>query len=78
MAPLPSLGLLYVAAVTPKDHDLQYFEVSDADQLPDELFDCDVVLISTLTAQAFDVNRFSKPGLDDEMANGSQTSSFLI
>ncbi len=54
---LPSLGLLYVAAVTPADHDLQYFEVSDAERLPQEIFRCDVVAISTLTAQAFDAYR---------------------
>jgi radical SAM superfamily enzyme YgiQ (UPF0313 family) len=54
---LPSLGLLYIGAVTPPGHDLQYFEVSNAEQLPRELFRCDVVAISTLTAQVFDTYR---------------------
>ncbi len=54
---LPSLGLLYLGAVTPAGHDLRYFELSDAGQLPREIFLCDVVAISTLTAQAFDAYR---------------------
>ena len=56
---LPSLGLLYVAAVTPVNHDLQYFEIRDVDQLPSELFHCDVVAVSTLTAQALDAYELS-------------------
>lgn len=57
---LPSLGLLYLAAVMPGEHDLQYFELNDSEQLPPDVFRCDVVAISTLTAQAFDAYRVCK------------------
>lgn len=50
---MPSLGLLYLAAVTPPEHQVRYFETPDASVLPPELFECELVAISTLTAQAF-------------------------
>ena len=52
IASLPSLGLLTLAGMTPKRHQVCYYEVdqlSDADALPD---DFDLVAISTFTAQA--------------------------
>lgn len=54
VAALPSLGLLYLAAVTPKGHELAYFEAPRAGDEPDELLACDLVAISTFTAQSFE------------------------
>lgn len=51
---MPCLGLLWLASVTPPHHHIQYFEAEHARVLPDELFDCDLVAISALTAQAFE------------------------
>ncbi len=50
---MPSLGLLYLAAVTPAEHEVRYFEARDASELPAAAFDWDLVALSTLTAQAF-------------------------
>ncbi|MCC6681972.1 MAG: B12-binding domain-containing radical SAM protein [Phycisphaeraceae bacterium] len=50
IASLPSLGLLTLAGMTPKQHEVCYREV---DQLPgDNMEDFDMVAISTFTAQA--------------------------
>ncbi|NLB56429.1 MAG: B12-binding domain-containing radical SAM protein [Lentisphaerae bacterium] len=52
IASLPSLGLLTVAGMTPKRHNLQYTEVPDESlmtSLPDDL---DLAVISTYSAQA--------------------------
>lgn len=70
IASLPSLGLLYLAAVTPPGHQLFYWEAMLEDKtagesngqmasrqrlsIPAEAFNCDVVAISTLTAQVFE------------------------
>lgn len=51
---MPCLGLLIIAAVTPPGHDLRYFEADHVGVLPPELFECDLVAISALTAQAFE------------------------
>jgi radical SAM superfamily enzyme YgiQ (UPF0313 family) len=51
IASLPSLGLLTLAGMTPKHHDVEYIEVADlseADRLPD---DFDLVAISSFSAQ---------------------------
>lgn len=54
IAALPSLGLLNLAAATPAGHELAYFEApSDGDE-PDELYDYDLVAISTFSAQVFE------------------------
>lgn len=54
IASLPSLGLLYLAACTPDGHDLHYFEAeSSSTDLP-ELTSCDLVAISTFSAQIFE------------------------
>lgn len=54
VAALPSLGLLYLAAVTPTRHELRYFEAaSDGAESP-ELYNCDLVAISTFSAQVFE------------------------
>jgi radical SAM superfamily enzyme YgiQ (UPF0313 family) len=51
VASLPSLGLLYLAAVTPPGHELRYFEAPGDGAEPPELYDCDLVAISTFSAQ---------------------------
>lgn len=52
IASLPSLGLLYLAACTPPGHELRYFEADAA--APEEIFSCDLVAISTFSAQVFE------------------------
>ncbi|MGH9148462.1 MAG: B12-binding domain-containing radical SAM protein, partial [Vicinamibacterales bacterium] len=54
IASLPSLGLLYLAACTPKGHDLRYFEAEADGQEPPEVYTCDLVAISTFSAQVFE------------------------
>jgi radical SAM superfamily enzyme YgiQ (UPF0313 family) len=51
VASLPSLGLLYLAAVTPPGHELRYFEAERDGAEPAEVYDCDLVAISTFSAQ---------------------------
>ena len=54
IASLPSLGLLYLAACTPKGHDLEYFEAEGDGREPDGVYRCDLVAISTFSAQVFE------------------------
>jgi radical SAM superfamily enzyme YgiQ (UPF0313 family) len=54
IASLPSLGLLYLAARTPAGHELQYFEAESSITEPPEIYGCDLVAISTFTAQIFE------------------------
>lgn len=51
IASLPSLGLLYLAAVTPAGHELRYFEAEADGNEPAEVYTCDLVAISTFSAQ---------------------------
>jgi radical SAM superfamily enzyme YgiQ (UPF0313 family) len=51
IASLPSLGLLYLAAVTPAGHALHYFEAEADGAEPAEVYECDLVAISTFSAQ---------------------------
>jgi radical SAM superfamily enzyme YgiQ (UPF0313 family) len=51
---LPSLGLLYLAACTPPGHELRYFEAEGDGREPDEVYSCDLVAISTFSAQVFE------------------------
>jgi radical SAM superfamily enzyme YgiQ (UPF0313 family) len=51
IATLPSLGLLYLAAVTPPGHELHYFEAESDGAEPPEVYDCDLVAVSTFSAQ---------------------------
>jgi radical SAM superfamily enzyme YgiQ (UPF0313 family) len=51
---MPSLGLLLLAAATPAGHEVSYFEAEDAGRVPAGVFDCDLVAVSALTAQAFE------------------------
>jgi radical SAM superfamily enzyme YgiQ (UPF0313 family) len=54
VAALPSLGLLYLAAVTPEGHELSYHEAQAEGEESPELETCDLVAISTFSAQAFE------------------------
>jgi radical SAM superfamily enzyme YgiQ (UPF0313 family) len=54
IASLPSLGLLYLAAVTPPGHDLRYFEAESDGKEPADVYDCDLVAIGTFSAQVFE------------------------
>ena len=54
IASLPSLGLLYLAACTPDGHDLRYFEAESDGTEPPEVYTCDLVAISTFSAQVFE------------------------
>ncbi len=54
IASLPSLGLLYLAACTPSGHDLEYFEAEGDGSEPPALYGCDLVAISTFSAQVFE------------------------
>lgn len=60
VASMPSLGLLWLAAVTPEHHDVCYLEAEDATAVPPEAFECDVVAISALTAQAFEAYKAAR------------------
>lgn len=51
VASLPSLGLLSLAAVTPNKHELIYREAQTADAVSPDLYTCDLVAISSLSAQ---------------------------
>jgi hypothetical protein len=51
IASLPSLGLLYLAAVTPAGHTIVYFEAEADGAEPAEVYECDLVAISTFSAQ---------------------------
>jgi radical SAM superfamily enzyme YgiQ (UPF0313 family) len=51
---LPSLGLLYLAACTPPGHELHYFEAEGDGKEPPEAYTCDLVAISTFSAQVFE------------------------
>src|SRR5262245_37029353 len=54
IARLPSLGLLYLAAVTPPGHELHYYEAEADGAEPPEVYECDLVAISTFSAQVFE------------------------
>ena len=54
IASLPSLGLLYLAACTPPGHEQRYYEAESDGAEPSELYDCDLVAISTFSAQIFE------------------------
>jgi len=54
IASLPSLGLLYLAACTPEGHELEYFEAEADGSEPTDVYRCDLVAISTFSAQIFE------------------------
>ena len=54
VAQLPSLGLLDLAAATPAGHEIAYFEAERDGAEPRELLDCDLVAISSFSAQIFE------------------------
>lgn len=51
IASLPSLSLLTLAALTPERHEVEYVEVMDLESAGPLAFDCDLVAISSLSAQ---------------------------
>jgi radical SAM superfamily enzyme YgiQ (UPF0313 family) len=51
IASLPSLGLLYLAACTPAGHEVRYFEAEADGKEPAAVYACDLVAISTFSAQ---------------------------
>jgi radical SAM superfamily enzyme YgiQ (UPF0313 family) len=53
IASLPSLGLLTLAGMTPRNVDIEYLEVSDVADFNEDV-DCDVAAISSFTAQIKD------------------------
>ncbi len=53
IASLPSLSLLTLAALTPEQHEVDYYEVADINELK-ELPECDLAAFSTYTAQVKD------------------------
>ena len=67
IASLPSLGLLYLAAVTPPGHDVRYFEAESDGAEPRELYAFELVAISTFSAQIFEAyaiaDRLRKAGV---------------
>jgi radical SAM superfamily enzyme YgiQ (UPF0313 family) len=54
VAQLPSLGLLYLAAVTPAGHDVRYYEAEADGGEPAEVYAADLVAISSFSAQIFE------------------------
>jgi radical SAM superfamily enzyme YgiQ (UPF0313 family) len=54
IASLPSLGLLSLAAATPPGHELRYFEAESDRTEPGEVYSCDLVAISTFSAQVLE------------------------
>jgi radical SAM superfamily enzyme YgiQ (UPF0313 family) len=54
VASLASLGLLYLAAVTPPGHESHYFEAESDGTEPPDVYECDLVAISTFSAQVFE------------------------
>ncbi len=59
IASLPSLSLLTLAALTPSDVELSYHESADVQDNPGALNGCDLVAITTMTAQAFEAYRLA-------------------
>ena len=66
IASLPSLALLIIAAITPKDIELEYVEIPDINQHTINP-DFDLVAISTYSAQVFEAyelaDRYRKHGI---------------
>jgi len=54
LSSLPSLGLLYLTAYTPRGHELCYYESEGNGKESAELVSCDLVAINTFSAQVFE------------------------
>ncbi|TWU30566.1 B12-binding domain-containing radical SAM protein [Novipirellula artificiosorum] len=54
LSSLPSLGLLYLAACTPAEHQVSYYEAEGDRSEPEDLYHCDLVAINTFSAQVFE------------------------
>lgn len=59
VASLPSLGLLLLAGATPEGHELRYAEAPRDGDEPDWLSSCDLVAISTFSAQVGEAYRIA-------------------
>jgi radical SAM superfamily enzyme YgiQ (UPF0313 family) len=57
---MPCLGLLWMAAVTPPEHEVVYFEADNVAAIPKDIFNCDLIAVSALTAQAFEAYEAAK------------------
>ena len=60
IASLPSLGLLTLAGMTPREHRVTYHEAPDLSVLPTLPTDFDLVAISSLSAQVKDAYRMAE------------------
>jgi len=60
VAALPSLGLLTLAGMTPREHELIYVEVTDPKQLDPPPTGFDLIAISSLSAQGKDAYRIAE------------------
>ncbi|MDE3245906.1 MAG: B12-binding domain-containing radical SAM protein [Acidobacteriota bacterium] len=60
IASLPSLGLLTLAGMTPKRHEIRYLEVADLDAAAELPTDLDLVVISSLSAQVKEAYRLAE------------------
>ena len=57
---MPCLGLLWMAAVTPGHHEIEYFEANNVTAIPQEIYECDLIAVSALTAQASEAYHAAK------------------
>ena len=60
IASMPSLGLLWIAALTPPEHSVAYFEADTAADIDESIYDFDLVAMTVLTAQAFEAYGIAK------------------
>ena len=78
IASLPSLGLLTLAGMTPKRHELHYIEITDLDQANNLPNDFDLVAISSFSAQVNEsyvlARRFARLGVPVVMGGLHVTS----
>src|SRR5580765_2868970 len=78
IASLPSLGLLTLAGMTPKEHQVSYIEVADIKTAEDLPTDFDLVVISSFSAQINEgyelARRYSSMGIPVVMGGLHVTS----
>jgi radical SAM superfamily enzyme YgiQ (UPF0313 family) len=60
IAQLPSLSLLIIAAVTPDDIEVDYVEVPDVSQVQKLNLDCDLVAITSYSAQIYEAYELAR------------------
>lgn len=59
VASLPSLGMLQLAACTDREHEVKYFEAQSDRTAPPDIYTCDLVAISTFSAQILEVYKIA-------------------